>query len=374
MKVSMKAVLALVLIGLVAAPASANDANQPAPRKQVDRSALSADILARWSGSLRDGGAELRGALEKVSPDALAAASKADSLAALDAALFGRAVDPLFVGDTNSDLVFFPLVPCRLVDTRFVTGGPAPIVPGSPRDFEANLNLGPQGGNAAGCGVPSLDPAAIQVTITAVNPTGTGNLRAYPVGSPVPNASVVNYALPGTGLNLANTTTLPILQSGASATEFTIQADASTTHVVVDVVGYFDAGAINYAAGSDDGLSLNPMLAGTNYLISATTIAPTRTLTCLVSAEGAWFQNGGVPASGFGQIRTAMRNVTTSVNSNEGGWNNYMGSLGDNMGTGSKHTIWTLAPGATYAFGCAAFASGDFIGDQVYCTVTWFCR
>jgi hypothetical protein len=148
--------------------------------------------------------------------------------------------EPQALGDDDSDLVYFPLTPCRLVDTRNTPTGPVPIVAGTAMEFEANNDLGAQGGEVAGCGVPQADPAALAVTITAVNPQGPGNLRAYPAGAATPpNASVVNYALPGSGLNLANTTILPLLQDSTNVYEFAIRADVSTVHVVVDVVGYF---------------------------------------------------------------------------------------------------------------------------------------
>src|SRR5687767_4579740 len=146
--------------------------------------------------------------------------------------------EPQALGDDDSDLVYFPLTPCRLVDTRNTPTGPVPIAAGTAVPFEANNDLGAQGGEVAGCGVPQNDPAALAVTITAVNPQGPGNLRAYPAGvATPPNASVVNYALPGSGLNLANTTVLPLLQDPLEEHEFVIRADASAVHVVVDVVG-----------------------------------------------------------------------------------------------------------------------------------------
>jgi hypothetical protein len=213
----------------------------PSARAQeaLERVRLGAEILARWAPRLEDGGAELRGALPKLSPERLAAVAKAESTADLRAAVFGKG-GPLALGDDDSDLVYFPLTPCRLADTRNTPTGPVPIAAGTGRQFEANNNLGAQGGEPAGCGVPQTDPAALAVTITAVNPQGPGNLRAYPVGTAAPPvASAVNYALPGSGLNLANTTMVPLLQDPSNAFEFAIRADVSTVHVVVDVVGYF---------------------------------------------------------------------------------------------------------------------------------------
>jgi hypothetical protein len=238
----MKTLEGLALMALLMA-ASAPRSAAPAESQEeaLDRVRLSADILARWSPHAEDGGAELRAVLAKLGPEALAAAAKAESPAEVDAAVFSR-LGPLAFGDNNSDLVYFPLTPCRLVDTRLIPAGPSPLAAGTPRSFDAHdSNLAAQGGSAAGCGVPDPDPAALAVTITAVNPQGAGNLRAYGASASAvaPTASVLNYALPGSGLNLANTTILPLLQTSLSPFEFTIRADVSTVHVVVDVVGYF---------------------------------------------------------------------------------------------------------------------------------------
>lgn len=204
---------------------------------EADRGAVVAEIVGRFRGATDDGGSELQRALAKASTELLVKASDADSMAALNKALFARGDGPNALGSDNSDLVFFQVTPCRLVDTRLAGGI---MGSGTTRDFDSNgPNLASQGGSATGCGVNDPDPAAIAVTVTAVNPQGAGNLRAFPSGAGAPNASVVNYALPGQGLNLANTTIVPLQQSGANLNEFTVQADVSATHVVIDVVGYF---------------------------------------------------------------------------------------------------------------------------------------
>jgi hypothetical protein len=207
---------------------------------EADRSAMVAEIVERFAPSLADGGAELQRALAKVPAAVVLNAAEAKSLAEVGGALFGQGasgVGPADLGSANSDLVFFPVTPCRLVDTRLAGGA---LLPGAPRSFDANgANLSSQGGSATGCGVPDPDPAALAVTITAVAAQGPGNFRAYPSGAAAPTASVINYALPGQGLNLANTTILPIQQSLAAINEFTVQADASGAQLVIDVVGYF---------------------------------------------------------------------------------------------------------------------------------------
>src|SRR5206468_1337573 len=81
-----------------------------------------------------------------------------------------------------------------------VAGGP--ITSGLTRGFNvvgASLNYSDQGGSATGCGIPGFTagvPAvqAIAVNVVAVNPTGQGNLRAFPgnLVSP-PLAATLNY-------------------------------------------------------------------------------------------------------------------------------------------------------------------------------------
>ena len=360
------------LLGLAAATAvHAQDRNQSptaAARTPLDRTAVASEIVSRWAGSAQDGGAELRAALEGISPEALAAARDADSAADLNAAVFGRAVGPRVLGDATSDLVFFPLTPCRMVDTR-VAGGQ--LSANTTRGFDSQAPYTAQGGSAASCGVPGSDVAALAVTLVAVGPAGAGDLRAFPFGATPPNASVINYALPGQGLNIANTTIIPLTQDALQTNEFSILADVAGTHLVVDVVGYFDRPALSFLSGTNSANSAT--LAASTFILSGTNIVPTRTLTCFVTADLAWAP-AAAPASGFGYVQTAMRNVTTATNTDDGGWLHYLGALGDNRGSASKSSVWTLAPGATYQFGCHGIGTADYVGDTVFCTVTWDCR
>ena len=146
------------------------------------------------------------------------------------------------LGDATADLVFVPVTPCRVIDTRLSPAGP--LAAGVVRDFEiaGNANFSPQGGNAAGCGIPqgATLPLASSVAINfvAVGPAGPGNLRAWEFGQPVPNAAVINYAnVPG--LNIANGVIVPIAGVATADKDLHVRADVSGTHLVADVTGYF---------------------------------------------------------------------------------------------------------------------------------------
>jgi hypothetical protein len=144
-------------------------------------------------------------------------------------------------GDTTTDLVYTPVAPCRIADTRAAGGS---LAPGVPRAFRVTgVGLDVQGGSAAGCDVPAGLASATLLNFVAVNPTGPGNLRAWAYASganPPPNASILNYAqVPG--LNLANGIAIPICDTGVDPCpqDLRVQADGNGAHVVVDVVGYF---------------------------------------------------------------------------------------------------------------------------------------
>lgn len=145
------------------------------------------------------------------------------------------------LGNAESELLFVPVSPCRILDTRF---GGGPLAPSETRSYEVAGTTGfeSQGGQPGGCGIPlgAASPLAPSVVLNliAVGPAGPGHLEAWEFGQPVPIASVINYAN-ASGLNIANGIIVPI--SGVSTTDkdLHIRANINGTHVVADVTGYF---------------------------------------------------------------------------------------------------------------------------------------
>jgi len=85
---------------------------------------------------------------------------------------------------------FFPLTPCRVIDTRNPVGpqgGPS-LAANTVRSF-AIINVN-------SCGVPTTAKAAA-INITAIQATDAGDLRVFPYQSPVPLASVINFSTYG---------------------------------------------------------------------------------------------------------------------------------------------------------------------------------
>lgn len=134
---------------------------------------------------------------------------------------------------TGADLVFTPLTPCRIVDTR-VAGGP--IAAGTARGFKAwGANFSAQGGNTADCGIPqNTYVAALALNLVVIQPTAGGYITAYPFGEAKPTASTVNYVA---GDIVANGAIVKVSQSSL-AFDWNLYSFA-TTDFLADVVGYY---------------------------------------------------------------------------------------------------------------------------------------
>jgi Mannosyl-glycoprotein endo-beta-N-acetylglucosaminidase len=114
---------------------------------------------------------------------------------------------------------FVALSPTRYVDTRYTL----------PVAANGTLDLLIAGRN----GIPS-DVAAVSVNITVTAPKTTGYIAAYPTGS-VPNSSTLNFLGGQTVPNAA------IVRIGTDGSITLRNASIGTTHLIVDVTGYYRA-------------------------------------------------------------------------------------------------------------------------------------
>jgi hypothetical protein len=146
------------------------------------------------------------------------------------------------VGDAASDLLFVPVTPCRVIDTR-LAGGKMNV--GEVRSFRIAGTAGfeAQGGKAGGCGIPlgAASPlaAAVAINIVAVQPEGSGNLRAWPFGDTVPLAAVITYDNLGPFFSISNGIVLPMTGVSSVASDISVRADFNRAHLAADVTGYF---------------------------------------------------------------------------------------------------------------------------------------
>ena len=135
----------------------------------------------------------------------------------------------------QDDLSYTPVPPCRIVDTR-KSGGK--IGAYTQRNFYVYGSAGTisgQGGNAAGCTAPLGEPRAAHINMVAVDPSGKGNLQAFPKGAGPGAGMTVNYNAIDT--NLANAGS--VKTSVNTGTDITVYSGVSATHTVIDVLGYY---------------------------------------------------------------------------------------------------------------------------------------
>ena len=123
---------------------------------------------------------------------------------------------------------FYPLTPCRLIDTRQPAQAPA-MNAGDTRSFKIRGT----------CGLPA-DAKAAALNVTIATPTKKGHIRAFPSDVALPNISTLNFA--GGENAVANGAIIPMPADTASATDMSIylyMVAPGTGHMVVDVTGYF---------------------------------------------------------------------------------------------------------------------------------------
>ena len=277
---------------------------------------------------------------------------------------------PTLLGDTQADLVYTPVTPCRIIDTR-VAGGQ--ILAGATRDFRVTgSGFAGQGGVAGSCGVPVGPATAAVINLVAVLPAGAGDLRVTPFGTAMPTASIINYAAI-TGLNIANGPVITICNPAVATctSDFTIQADASATHLVADVQGFFQRADL-VAAMPIGVTQLAPtvLVTGQQFIMSATDVALPRGGSCLVTCQGDIQQPA---ATGPLFVKTAQRDVVAATNTFDPLWGNDGTWPSERTSAGKTH-VWSMTAGTTYRFGCWLNVGGDFVGKVLFPTVAWICR
>ena len=132
-------------------------------------------------------------------------------------------------GTSSPPLVpgFYPLAPCRLVDTRLADSplaGPA-LGAGVPRAFDLTL---------AACGIPR-EASAVSLNVTAVGATAPGSLTVYPGSSGPPGTSTLFFRAAGARASCT------IMGLDASTLSVVSLQASGTVHLVLDANGFFVA-------------------------------------------------------------------------------------------------------------------------------------
>jgi hypothetical protein len=137
---------------------------------------------------------------------------------------------------------FHPVVPARVLDTRDGTGlenlgamgasvaASQPLGPGTSID----LSVAGRGG------VPATGVRAVVLNVTAVGPSANTHITVWPAGAGSPATSNLNVPA---GRIMANLVTTGVSPDG----RVSLRNNAGTTHLVADVMGWFDDGSVSGA-------------------------------------------------------------------------------------------------------------------------------
>ena len=338
----------LAVVALIATPALAERVStDPLAAIDLNRTAIVGDIVksfdadfAKLSPTERAQETNLLAKrLAGLRADKLLAASLASTRASLDSILDeaeksrDKAVSRASakaLGSANADLVYTPLTPCRLIDTR---GFGAPIQGGV---FAPNVrrSYAPNGL----CGLPVTGVATILITFTTENltPNSGGYLAILAPATPV-TASVDVFNL-GSEWSASNTAV-----STGPAAQFDVFVAVASAHVIVDVLGYFapPQGGFVSSITAGPGLTGGTITATGTIGLDATQLMPI--MPCMADQIPKW--NGmtwacGADNAGVGVVTASPPLVST------GGTTPNVSLAGvvpvANGGTGA----FVLAPGA----------------------------
>jgi hypothetical protein len=246
---------------------------------EKNRALAAQELLSQWQNvldpSTYDLFDELGSIVDKVPAWQLYGASKTSDFSTMLGILRGRIPAGLYingeinsaspvpqvVGDQTNELVYTPIAPCRVVDTRGSGARTGILAAGATRtfDLESDAFTSGQGGAGPCAGLPAFSHLGWAVNITTTGQTGNGWLTVYPAGGALPAASTINFSVGqwslANGLNLTGCL--------ACADDITVQAAAAGTHVIIDVVGFFSE------ATSASGPASVTRIAGTPQLLAA---------------------------------------------------------------------------------------------------------
>ena len=297
----------------------------------IDKAAYAGAIVARWEDAAKASGRwdpnfanDVQAALMKLTPDNLLKAGEASTfeemMNVLATGKTSRTVLPNALGDVADDLVYTPVPPCRIADTRNAGGA---IAAGTTRNFDVDgSTFLSQGGFNGSCGIPFGVAQAVAMTLHAIQPSQLGYFKAWRYLSPQPTASVLNFAA---GQNIANTTIVPVFPGGGP--DFSLSSSV-TSHAVVDVVGYY---AAPVATALDCTTASSALIA---VPVNSWTAADASCPAGRTATGGGWYSNEGT--LGYPGVWTvSLPGAAYGFN----GWRIWV----DNQTNGARHVqAWTL--------------------------------
>jgi hypothetical protein len=209
-----------------------------------DKADYAAAIVRRWEDAARASGrwdensaADLYDALIQLQLESLLAAGEASSYDEMMRVLATGPSVPEALGDVVNDLVYTPVRPCRIVDTRRAGGA---ISARTTRSFDVDgSTFSAQGGFNGSCGIPFGVARAVAMTLTVAQSTAAGHFRAWQVSDPRPGTLALTFPA---GQTVSNTTLVSVVPGGGNDFNLFVGGPGGAmAHAVIDVVGYFAA-------------------------------------------------------------------------------------------------------------------------------------
>ena len=249
----------------------------------------------------------------------------ANSVDSFAATVGAAGEDPNLIGDPNQDLVYFPITPCRYVDTR----GAAPVSPAAPRSYDLANNGAIYGGSAA-CTLPQTVTAAIAANITITEPQGAPAFLAVNPTLAAPTTSWMNWYESGPSVQAANAGVFSVFQ-GAGA-EFHILV-SSPTHVLVDFFGFF---------AEPNATAVDNFVTFTTELVAASSTFSIVSPPC---PAGYRLTGGGHIASLYGAVLTLDHSGPTATGANTATAWHIQGTNGVNAQNYTSYGVCARIPG-----------------------------
>jgi len=322
MQRNVKAVALALGLALASATAGAKTV-LPKSLLEVDqnRGAIVESVVEKWGAALEKSGAgidkaALRTIVAGLRADRLMAASLAGSLEGLrdviavsltSSAPVSSAVIPAgevkvsadgpdALGNASADLVYTPVTPCRLFDTRASQGGAGTPALNIRRTYGAIVPVVNQGG-PGGCAAPAGATVALMV-IGTLTPSGAGLLQGGPQGvASFPNALILYQPGDQYGTSIA----MPLNPANG---QFDLVEQSATADLYGDLLGYFRAPQGGYVSS---------ISAGNGITISGSATAPTIGISSTYSNLNIYRWAGGVASINANTPSFAFYGPTQSV-------------------------------------------------------------
>jgi hypothetical protein len=369
-----------VFIGLWMSHAGAQSAS-PSPLLAIDqhRATVIERIVAEWGDKLAAANAgvgreQLREMLSAMRADQLLAASLAGSLAGLhdvvaQALVAPAPISPLIrtkaLGDASDDLVYTPVTPCRLVETRGTFAAvyqgdgtpahnPLPYAGGQTRDYSV------LGGNSV-CltQLPAgLNPVAVQLQVFGIplSSATSGDIEILPQGSTFGSTATLIYL--GSEPFVSASATAKI---NTGNNQVGVQVRGGGANLAMDVVGYFRSpGGGNISIPGNLVLSESTSAgAGNVYKASKSFIhnfGPANTF--VGETAGNFTMTGGDNAAfGYGALNANTTGASNTAAGVEALFNNTTGT--ENTAVGDAAMLYNTTGASNTAVGFTALYTND---------------